>query len=261
MTNYTVTFPLINYTKGTLVLAYHNIFNVDTTDVHGNDITYGYALRLSSYNDFVKKSGDYMTGFLIGATKLSLGETSPVSLGDYSLVSGVSTCSGNHSLAFGNTTVSGDYSISSGVNNTVSGDESSAFGTSNTSSNFYTFTAGRANTASGSASIAMGIGASATRLGQIAFGDYNIPDVGDPVVTLPTDNHVMIGNGTQNATSDSFELTFEGDGWFSKDVYVGSTSGTHRDSGSKKLATEDYVNTQIGTITNALQNINTGTGV
>ena len=33
-----------------------------------------------------------------------------------------------------------------------------------------------------------------------------------------------------------------GDAWFAGDVYVGSTSGTNKDEGSKKLATEEYVN-------------------
>ena len=36
--------------------------------------------------------------------------------------------------------------------------------------------------------------------------------------------------------------------WFSSDVYVGSTSGTHKDDGSKKLATEEYVAEQLANI-------------
>lgn len=39
------------------------------------------------------------------------------------------------------------------------------------------------------------------------------------------------------------------DAWFSGDVYVGSTSGTNKDEGSKKLATEDFVNTVHDAIT------------
>ena len=41
-------------------------------------------------------------------------------------------------------------------------------------------------------------------------------------------------------------LSFNGNAWFAGDVYVGSTSGTNKDEGSKKLATEDYVTAAIG---------------
>jgi hypothetical protein len=52
----------------------------------------------------------------------------------------------------------------------------------------------------------------------------------------------IVGNGiSEDNRSNAHTLTFEGDAWFAKDVYVGSTSGIDRDEGSKKLATEDYV--------------------
>lgn len=52
----------------------------------------------------------------------------------------------------------------------------------------------------------------------------------------------MFGNGTSNtARSNAHTLDWEGNAWYSGDVYVGSTSGTNRDEGSKKLATEDSV--------------------
>ena len=35
---------------------------------------------------------------------------------------------------------------------------------------------------------------------------------------------------------------WNGNAWYAGDVYVGSTSGTNKDEGSKKLATEEYVN-------------------
>lgn len=38
------------------------------------------------------------------------------------------------------------------------------------------------------------------------------------------------------------------DVWFPSDVYVGSTSGTNKDEGSKKLATEDFVSNAISAI-------------
>lgn len=54
----------------------------------------------------------------------------------------------------------------------------------------------------------------------------------------------IVGNGTSDTErSNAHTLDWEGNAWYSGDVYVGSTSGTNKDEGSKKLATEEYVNT------------------
>jgi len=80
---------------------------------------------------------------------------------------------------------------------------------------------------------------------QHVQGKYNIQD--------NTSAHI-VGNGSaDDARSNAHTLDFSGNAWFSGDVYVGSTSGTNKDAGSKKLATEDYVDTAIATaITNAI---------
>lgn len=55
----------------------------------------------------------------------------------------------------------------------------------------------------------------------------------------------IVGNGTSNTKrSNAHTIDWEGNAWYQGDVYVGSTSGKTRDEGSKKLATEDYVNQQ-----------------
>ena len=52
----------------------------------------------------------------------------------------------------------------------------------------------------------------------------------------------IIGNGMSEYTrSNAHTLDWDGNAWFAGDVYVGSTSGTNKDDGSKKLATEAYV--------------------
>lgn len=52
----------------------------------------------------------------------------------------------------------------------------------------------------------------------------------------------VVGNGeSSTARSNAHTLDWSGNAWFSGDVYVGSTSGTNKDEGSKKLATEDFV--------------------
>ena len=59
----------------------------------------------------------------------------------------------------------------------------------------------------------------------------------------------IAGNGDFNAPSNAYHLDWNGNGWFAGDVYVGSTSGTDQDEGSKKLATEEYVDNVINAIT------------
>lgn len=52
----------------------------------------------------------------------------------------------------------------------------------------------------------------------------------------------IVGNGTSDTErSNAHTLDWEGNAWYSGDVYVGSTSGINKDDGSKKLATEEYV--------------------
>lgn len=61
----------------------------------------------------------------------------------------------------------------------------------------------------------------------------------------------MVGNGSGISTSDhsnAHTLDWDGNAWYSGDVYVGSTSGTNKDEGSKKLATEEFVSNAIAAI-------------
>lgn len=56
----------------------------------------------------------------------------------------------------------------------------------------------------------------------------------------------IVGNGSHDQNrSNAHTLDWKGNAWFAGDVYVGSTSGTNRDEGSKKLATEDFVKTSF----------------
>lgn len=86
-------------------------------------------------------------------------------------------------------------------------------------------------------------------------GKYNIADSNNEFAHI-------VGNGTNPNSaylSNAHTLDWSGNAWFAGNVYVGSTSGKNRDEGSKKLATEEYVNDAI---TAAIGNIDTlvGTG-
>lgn len=53
----------------------------------------------------------------------------------------------------------------------------------------------------------------------------------------------IIGNGTSDANrSNAHTVDWSGNAWYAGDIYVGSTSGSNKDEGSKKVATEEYVN-------------------
>ena len=63
---------------------------------------------------------------------------------------------------------------------------------------------------------------------------FNIEDIADVYAHI-------VGNGTPSTPSNAHTLDWSGNAWFQGDVYTGSTSGTNKDEGSKKLATEEYV--------------------
>ena len=134
--------------------------------------------------------------------------------------------SGSFSHAEGSyTTASGHYSHSEGTSTTASGDSSHAEGDS--------------TTASGSYSHAEGQGTIASSDDQHVQGAYNIEDSSTTYVDI-------IGNGTGDSVrSNAATVDWSGNAWYAGDVYVGSTSGTNKDSGSKKLATEEYVNSAV----------------
>ena len=75
---------------------------------------------------------------------------------------------------------------------------------------------------------------------QHVQGKYNIAD---------TINAHIVGNGSDSSNrSNAHTLDWSGNAWFAGDVYTGSTSGTNKDDGSKKLATEEYVTNLVGGI-------------
>ena len=104
---------------------------------------------------------------------------------------------------------------------------------------------GLATTVSGAQSHAEGRYTIATGGAQHVEGTANIEDANGDYI------HIA-GNGAFDARSNAHTLDWNGNAWFSGDVYVGSASGTNKDEGSKKLATEEYVDTKQEKITDAL---------
>lgn len=145
------------------------------------------------------------------------------------------------------TAAQGDYSHAEGNCSIASGEAAHAEGGS-VAVGKNSHAEGTNCRASGEASHAEGKGTDANS-GQHVQGKYNVED------RLGKYAHI-VGNGTNTDTqSNAHTLDWSGNAWFAGDVYVGSTSGTNKDDGSKKLATEEYVDGQMTTINNQLGGI------
>ena len=97
--------------------------------------------------------------------------------------------------------------------------------------------------------IAFGSGSHVEGYNSIALGSYSHVE-GQNNISDTTGNlaHIL-GNGSYPTNrSNAHTIDWDGNAWFSGDVYTGSTSGKNKDGGSKKLATENYVNEKVGAI-------------
>ena len=106
---------------------------------------------------------------------------------------------------------------------------------SNIATGTYSHAEGSETVADGEMSHAEGHLTIASGRAQHVQGKMNIADT--------TSAHI-VGNGSFER-SNAHTLDWDGNAWFAGDVYVGSTSGTNKDDGSKKLATKEYVQTAI----------------
>ena len=122
------------------------------------------------------------------------------------------------------TVANGDGSHAEGGHTVASGEYSHAEGWNTQSNGQYSHAEGRHTKADG--------------ISQHVQGKFNIEDAESKYAHI-------VGNGSNSERSNSHTLDWDGNAWYAGDVYVGSTSGVNRDEGSKKLATEEFVNTAI----------------
>lgn len=215
------------------------------------------------------------TGSTVGENSATFGQNN-IASGKYAFAEGsinkatnfASHAEGNNTTASGNvshaeglsTKATGATSHSEGLDTVASGDYSHAEGEGTTAEGKWSHTEGKstntkgwASHAEGSETVAQGICSHAEGRFTVALGEnqhvegiLNIEDT--------TSLHI-VGNGTytessgQKTKSNAHTLDKLGNAWFAGNVYVGSTSGTNKDDGSKKLATEEYVNNKTTTIT------------
>lgn len=155
------------------------------------------------------------------------------------------TASGNYSHAEGSLTkASSSYSHAEGFETLVQGQAGHAEGGSTKAMGYYSHAEGQATVCYGHGSHAEGTYTQANADGQHAQGKYNIID------TAKQYAHI-VGNGTaDDARSNAHTLDWNGNSWFAGEVYVGSTSGTNKDSGSVKLAKITDIPTKTSDLTN-----------
>lgn len=191
----------------------------------------------------------------------SYGKYGNIASGDYSHAEGNATTASGHdgshaegydttaSGQYGShaegycTTASGQSSHAEGGNTTASGGASHAEGSNTEASKVASHAEGYYSTASGKYSHAEGWSADATGLAAhaegyatIAAGQYqhvqgmfNIQDTSNRYAHI-------VGNGTLNgSSSNAHTLDWDGNAWYQGDIYIGSTSGTNKDEGSRKL--------------------------
>lgn len=124
----------------------------------------------------------------------------------------------------------------------ASGTSSFACGALTTASGFAALAEGVQTESSGNGSHAEGYGTKANHNSQHVEGWYNIEDDSTNSALQKGNYAHIVGNGTRDSDrSNAHTLDWSGNAWFAGDVYVGSTSGTNKDAGSKKLITADEV--------------------
>ena len=146
---------------------------------------------------------------------------------------------GEYAWAEGQDTIaSGLRSHAEGWNTRALNDDSHAEGHNTVASEYYSHAEGLNTAASGYCSHAEGRNTTASGNTQHVQGKYNVRDSALA--------HI-VGNGSSDSNkSNAHTLDWQGNAWFAGDVYTGSTSGKNKDDGSKKLATEEYVNNLVG---------------
>lgn len=201
---------------------------------------------------------------------VSTEESDDYQLGDYSIdFSAFGKVFSSYSVLFGMwNEIRGTCSMACGNGNSVEGMESFACGRNNSCTGPYSFCCGSNNTANGVSSVACGtlnesLGRSALAIGEnnSVLHDYSVA-LGYRLITGNAFQTVIgkcnvedskalfiVGNGYTRSNGsvitkygkNAMSVSVTGDAWFAGDVYVHSTSGTNKDEGSVRLATEDLL--------------------
>ena len=203
------------------------------------------STNLVIYEEQVKYlDSKYLETDLTLQNSISMGRIGNIGMGSVALGAGVeasgsgSFAEGYHTTASGYylhaegyyTTASSNYGAhAEGYYTTASGDSSHAEGDSSTASGDSSHAEGVNTTASGYSSHAEGYYTTASSENQHVQGRYNIEDTANKYAHI-------VGNGEDGKMSNAHTLDWQGNGWYSGEVYVG---GKSQDDGKKLLSTAD----------------------
>ena len=147
---------------------------------------------------------------------------------------------GQNAAAFNTSTASGKYSHAEGKNSSAQGESSHAEGANTIAIGGAAHAEGGGSTTAGALySHAEGQGTLAMSKAQHTQGKFNREDAADVYA------HIVGGGSGSGDRRNIHTVAWSGEGWFQGDVYVGSTSGKYQDEGSKRLATEEYVDNKF----------------
>ena len=229
-------YALISIQNGNNNNSSYNLFSGEITAIDSNTKTITVTEFIEPFN--LGTGSDDYSYYIVIEDNFNLGDTTITSI-DCSHAEGKwSLAFGQASHAEGNSTKAiGEASHAEGFRTTASGHQAHAEGDSTTASGTDSHAEGGNTIASGLDSHAEGIGTIASGTNQHVQGKFNIED---------TSMLHIVGNGDYDShyeivRSNAHTIDWHGNAWFAGDVYTGSTSGTNKDSGSKKLATEEYV--------------------
>ena len=206
----------------------------------------GSTITLGSKTITPSTATNWVNGSAVGSVRTTSAttESSTYTMGDYAVAEGSSTSAiarASHAEGESNTvTISGLSGHAEGCLNTVSGNSGHAEGYNTVAEGNYSHSQNRFTQALGISSHAEGEGTMAFAQAEHVSGTYNVLEIGQSADEKSY--AVVVGNGTNSgARSNAHTLDWSGNAWFSGDVYVGSTGGKNKDSGSKKLLTADDV--------------------
>ena len=206
----------------------------------------GSTITLGSKTITPSTATNWVNGSATGSvrTTSATAESSTYTMGDYAVAEGSSTSAiarASHAEGESNTvTISGLSGHAEGCLNTVSGNSGHAEGYNTVAEGNYSHSQNRFTQALGISSHAEGEGTMAFAQAEHVSGTYNVLEIGQSADEKSY--AVVVGNGTNSgARSNVHTLDWSGNAWFSGDVYVGSTGGKNKDSGSKKLLTANDV--------------------
>ena len=239
-----------------------------TKDADGNVITDTYMTKVNPTG-----SGNVSIGRKSGTTtgdkSVAIGNNTTASAEQTIAIGAAASATNTYAVAIGaSATASGEQSTAIGTAPTASGKQSTALGVHTTAAGEYSTSMGCWTSSNGIAGTSLGNGSTvdanswaavssgvvtvARGLGQHVFGSYNIPDDAVADYSTPAEHLMIVGNGDvlsdDGVQSNAMTLDWNGNAWFSGDVYVGSTSGTNKDDGAVKLSKDGHTHNYIPSV-------------